>query len=119
MIDLTKYTKELELVDGIYYSKKNDSISYPDEGNEMCFKIEDSSFWFKHRNKCISNAVQNFKQENVFRGVLKNSDIKNAQFADGISMKIAMNHVCVKKPMPTNSLNNSIKKLDKLFTWVT
>ena len=36
--------------DGIYYSKSNSSISYPEEGNENCMQIEEDSFWFKHRN---------------------------------------------------------------------
>ena len=35
--------------DGIYISCKT-KISYPEEGNEQFFDIEEKSFWFKYRN---------------------------------------------------------------------
>lgn len=34
------------------------SLHYPDEGNDLCFRLEDSSFWFQHRNDCILAAVR-------------------------------------------------------------
>ena len=59
--------------DGIYYSKQVEekaesgkkkvesvAISYPEEGNEACFQIEDQSFWFRHRNDCIRELVRHF-----------------------------------------------------------
>lgn len=39
--------------DGIYYAIGSEAVSYPEEGNEACFEIEDQSFWFRHRNDCI------------------------------------------------------------------
>lgn len=35
-------------------------ISYPADGNDLCFAIEDESFWFQHRNRCILEAVAQF-----------------------------------------------------------
>lgn len=35
-------------------------VSYPEEGNSLCFQVEDSSFWFTHRNRCILHAIQRF-----------------------------------------------------------
>ena len=35
-------------------------VFYPAEGNDQCFSIEDSSFWFRHRNACILEAVKRF-----------------------------------------------------------
>ncbi len=46
--------------DGIYRSKENSQISYPSEGNELCMQIEDSSFWFKHRNQVILSCAQRY-----------------------------------------------------------
>ena len=46
--------------DGIYYAIGSEAISYPEEGNEACFQIEDQSFWFRHRNDCIRELVRNF-----------------------------------------------------------
>ena len=60
-------------VDGIYYCKEagekaesgrlnvaSEAISYPEEGNEACFEVEDQSFWFRHRNDCIRELVRNY-----------------------------------------------------------
>ena len=36
------------------------TLSYPGEGNDVCFTVEESSFWFRHRNEVILHAVRNF-----------------------------------------------------------
>lgn len=46
--------------DGIWYSAIQDSISYPTDGNQNCLAVEESSFWFEHRNKCIASLVGRF-----------------------------------------------------------
>jgi SAM-dependent methyltransferase len=33
-------------------------LSYPEDGNDACFRIEDSSFWFAHRNACLTAALR-------------------------------------------------------------
>jgi hypothetical protein len=45
---------------GIWYSPEESSISYPADGNDSCFSVEDRSFWFKHRNACIAGMVSAF-----------------------------------------------------------
>jgi SAM-dependent methyltransferase len=35
-------------------------ISYPSKGHASCLQVEDHSFWFKHRNECISTLVGRF-----------------------------------------------------------
>lgn len=49
--------------DGIWYSSDDKNISYPSDGNELCFEVEDSSFWFRHRNNCIASVVKSFPPE--------------------------------------------------------
>ena len=51
---------------GIYYSKSDSSISYPEEGNENCMQIEQDSFWFDHRNNIIANSVQKYSPNEIF-----------------------------------------------------
>lgn len=46
--------------DGVLYANGACAISYPDEGNNACFEVEDQSFWFRHRNDCIRELVRNF-----------------------------------------------------------
>lgn len=50
--------------DGIWYSTDAENISYPSDGNEVCFAVEDSSFWFRHRNNCIVAIVNTFPPNN-------------------------------------------------------
>jgi SAM-dependent methyltransferase len=65
MKDIHEISTGLELGDdGIWYSPSSEIISYPSEGNEACFEVEDNSFWFKHRNNCIVSAVNSFPPKN-------------------------------------------------------
>ncbi|MCP3953898.1 MAG: class I SAM-dependent methyltransferase [Desulfobacterales bacterium] len=50
--------------DGIWHSRESESVSYPSEGNDSCFAIEENSFWFKHRNNCIASVVKSYPPEN-------------------------------------------------------
>ncbi|NOQ16211.1 MAG: methyltransferase domain-containing protein [Methyloprofundus sp.] len=59
MIDILSISTELELANnGIWYSKESQTLSYPTDGNESCFTVEDNSFWFKHRNNCIISIIK-------------------------------------------------------------
>jgi len=44
--------------DGIWKSKDDHSVSYPKEGSEMCFEVENSSYWFRHRNECLTALMK-------------------------------------------------------------
>ncbi len=59
------YSNELVEKNGIFFSEKKTGVSYPQEGNEDLFEIEEKSFWFNHRNNCILETVKknNGKQE--------------------------------------------------------
>lgn len=60
-IDLSKISNSLEQnPDGLWRAKSSSSISYPDWGNQACFQVEDLSFWFRHRNACIIEAVKQY-----------------------------------------------------------
>ena len=41
-------------------------ISYPTDGNDICFSIEDNSFWFKHRNNCIISLAKKYVKDTPF-----------------------------------------------------
>lgn len=61
MIDLTMISRNLEQgAEGVWCCRSVSPISYPEWGNEACFQLEDSSFWFRHRNACILEAVRQF-----------------------------------------------------------
>ena len=46
--------------DRVFYANNGEAVSYPEEGNEACFQIEDQSFLFRHRNDCIRELVRKF-----------------------------------------------------------
>jgi SAM-dependent methyltransferase len=57
--DLRELAINIELrQDGIWTSKTLSAVSYPEHGNETYFAVEESSFWFRHRNNCIRAVVK-------------------------------------------------------------
>lgn len=61
MIPIGKIATNLEpRGDGVWIAKDQTEISYPDDGNQICLEIEEFSYWFKHRNDCIVEAMRRF-----------------------------------------------------------
>lgn len=55
MIDAaTRLNQDAE---GIWRAAGTASVSYPESGHAGCFEVEDRSFWFHHRNRCIVSLV--------------------------------------------------------------
>ena len=49
-----------ELEPGYWVAANNDAVSYPEHGHSSCFELEDSSYWFRHRNICVASIVARF-----------------------------------------------------------
>lgn len=45
---------------GIWIANLGQVLSYPSEGNDLCFAVEDDSFWFRHRNEVVIQALRLF-----------------------------------------------------------
>lgn len=43
--------------DGIWRAASASAVSYPDDGHQLLAAVEEASFWFRHRNRCIAAAV--------------------------------------------------------------
>lgn len=43
--------------DGVWRTARGGPVSYPEHGHATCYGVEDSSFWFQHRNRCIAAVV--------------------------------------------------------------
>jgi len=52
--------QEVEYRNGIWFSQFEEDISYPEYLSNQFFLIEESSYWFQHRNNCIISAVNNY-----------------------------------------------------------
>ena len=60
-LDLSLFADGLQRdPDGIWRGRGAEAVSYPTAGNEDCFEVEDSSFWFAHRNACLLALLQRF-----------------------------------------------------------
>jgi SAM-dependent methyltransferase len=64
--DLSSLASGLERrPDGIWFARRQAPVSYPEDGNTACLQIEDRSFWFRHRNRCIASVVRRFEPQGV------------------------------------------------------
>ena len=43
---------------GIYHTSSKTKISYPTDGHQTCYQIEDQRYWYQHRNNVISVCPQ-------------------------------------------------------------
>lgn len=59
-------SSRLILHDGIWRSDAISQISYPAQGNEACFQVEDQSYWFRHRIDCLEEVITRFPPEGIF-----------------------------------------------------
>src|SRR5260221_290852 len=65
--NLSAFAQNIELgQDGLWEARTVSDVSYPECGNELCFAIEESSFWFRHRNNCILEAIKSFPVPGAF-----------------------------------------------------
>ena len=50
----------LRLRDGLWRAESVSPVAYPEAGNEICYQVEDESYWFRHRMDCIRAVVRQF-----------------------------------------------------------
>ncbi len=63
---LESYANNIEQKGNIWMAKNSHTISFPDDGYANCMQIEENSFWFKHRNNCITSLVKHFSAKDTF-----------------------------------------------------
>ena len=66
-LDLSEIASNIERgPDGLWSARTDSRVSYPEAGNEICFAVEDCSFWFQHRNQCILEVIKSFPPPGPF-----------------------------------------------------
>ncbi|MBK8506198.1 MAG: class I SAM-dependent methyltransferase [Saprospiraceae bacterium] len=64
---MQRYSDNLKLHETIWRPAHFETeISYPEDGNEVCFQVEDESFWFRHRNESILHCVDTYHDKSDF-----------------------------------------------------
>jgi len=64
-IDLSDYSPVLKQKDGIWSVNFNADISYPEDSHDICFNMENDSFWFAHRNNCIIETFRKHHSDGI------------------------------------------------------
>jgi SAM-dependent methyltransferase len=61
-MDVTRLSASLTFdpQSGIWSSRHAERVAYPEGSHATCFALEDSSFWFRHRSRCIIAAMRRF-----------------------------------------------------------
>jgi len=62
-------SKQLVEKDGIWYAPVQAELSYPEDANDLYFAIEDGSFWFRHRNNCLTHLVKQHAGDRIFHDI--------------------------------------------------
>ena len=116
MADIESITTGLKLgEDGIWYSIESQNISYPSDGNETYFNIEDRSFWFKHRNNCILSVVKSYPPDHggtIF-------DIGGGNGFVSLALANAGFDVALVEPGRTGATNGKVRGLETVICATT
>ncbi len=64
-MDLKEFSDHLVYRDGIWFSESEADVSYPKEGHEVLFQIEERSYWFLHRSRCILEAMRRYSPAGI------------------------------------------------------
>jgi SAM-dependent methyltransferase len=56
----------IETEPGFWTSRKRSPVPYPEAGNQLCSAVEEASFWFRHRNRCILTLLSQYPPPGTF-----------------------------------------------------
>jgi hypothetical protein len=101
--DLSSYSNAITLCsDGIWRPKSISPVSYPDEGNDICFSVEENSFWFNHRNTVLVNLLKSNNEKGPIFDVGGGNGFVSAAF-----VKNGIDAIVIE---PGSGANNAFKK---------
>jgi SAM-dependent methyltransferase len=67
VVDIEQVASGLvEVQDGLWVSKKHSFVSYPEDGMDYVYRLEERSYWFRHRNQCILSVMNHFRPAGTF-----------------------------------------------------
>ncbi|WP_323756880.1 class I SAM-dependent methyltransferase [Roseivirga sp.] len=103
-----QFLSQLKEEKGIWYSPNTDAISYPKEGNSLCYQLEDNSYWFAHRNTCLSFIINKYATEGVFADVGGGNGFVSAMLQE------SGHHVVLIEPGQTGCFNAKKRGIEKV-----
>lgn len=100
--------------DGIYtrvHGERTGKIYYPDLFTDICFRVEETNFWFNNRNDIISQAVQHFSPDSIFADI----GAGNGYQVTGLLKKLPSLQYYLVEPNYNGCINASTRGLDKIY----
>ena len=98
--DISRLSDKLHLnSEGIWQASESSEISYPEDGNQSCFELEDDSFWFRHRNEVFKLLFDTFSPNRTF------FDIGGGNGCVSMALQDAGTEVVLLEPGPSGALN--------------
>ena len=92
-------TEKFNYTNGIYFSSHNEGLSYPEEGNNFYYKLEDNSYWFNHRNQVILLLINTYFNKREFL------DIGGGNGFNSLSLQESIENVYMLEPGFQGCLN--------------
>lgn len=83
-MDLTTLSPKLaQHADGVWrpHVATEKNLSFPEHGHDECFEIEDTSFWFAHRNDLLASALKRFPMDGAFLDIGGGNGVVSARLA--------------------------------------
>jgi SAM-dependent methyltransferase len=66
LINIDNFFYDIEFIDGVWKTRSNsDIVFYPKDGNNNFINIEDTSYWYIHRNSCIKQVIENYPPKKI------------------------------------------------------
>lgn len=94
---------------GIWRSEGDaQKVDFPEDGHASCFRLEDDSFWFAHRNACITSALRG----HAFDGPLL--DVGGGNGAVSKALENAGIPTVLLEPGPEGARNAKLRGLDNV-----
>ena len=98
--DISRLSDKLYLnSEGIWQSSETSEVSYPEDGNQSCFELEDDSFWFEHRNEVFELLFNTFSPKRTF------FDIGGGNGCVSMALQNSGTEVLLLEPGPSGALN--------------
>lgn len=105
-VDLRSIASNLELKDdGIWEAREHSATSYPEDGSDFYFGVEDESLWFSHRNQCLLEVLKRFPPHGVF------FDIGGGNGCVAAALQNAGLPIVLVEPDPRGARNARLRKI--------
>ncbi|NTU72075.1 MAG: class I SAM-dependent methyltransferase [Coriobacteriia bacterium] len=96
--------------DGYWVTKgASADVSYPDDGHDIYFTVEDDSFWFRHRNKVVAAVIGRFEPPGVL------FDVGGGNGHAAAALQAAGREVVLVEPMAEGARNARARGVENVI----